>query len=72
MSTSLSQLKVRVNKGKDFNGKTVEINAMGDPSTLTVFRAEDYDMYKRKSKRLNLFFTEYMVRLLPYHNIPHL
>ena len=56
-----SQLTVRVNKGKDFNGETVEVNAIGDPSTLTVFSVEDFDLYKRKSHKVNLFFTEHMV-----------
>ena len=60
-SVFLIQLAVRVNKGKDFNGETIEINAMGDPSTLTVFSVEDFDLYKRKSHKVNIFFTEHMV-----------
>ena len=32
------QLKLEINKGKDFTGDTIEVTAKGEPSTLTVFK----------------------------------
>ncbi|CAD5112021.1 DgyrCDS1271 [Dimorphilus gyrociliatus] len=43
---SESDLKLVVNKGKDFTHNTIEVVAKGDPSTLIAFNVQDYSIYR--------------------------
>lgn len=54
MNNIIEQLKLSVNKGKDFTHNTVEIVAKGDPSTLISFNVQDYSLYRFQPN----FFTK--------------
>ena len=43
----LFQLNLEINKGKDFTGDHIEINALTDPGTLILFSAAQYELYRR-------------------------
>jgi len=40
------QMKVKFNRGKDFNYNTVEVTAYADPLAYVAFSALEYQMYQ--------------------------
>ncbi|ELT90450.1 hypothetical protein CAPTEDRAFT_197471 [Capitella teleta] len=61
------EMKIRINRGKDFSGDTVEINAFTDASVFTAFSVEQEKVYRLG---WNSFFTKHMVEqdLMGYDN----
>ncbi|ELT90449.1 hypothetical protein CAPTEDRAFT_197470 [Capitella teleta] len=61
------EMKIRINRGKDFSGDTVEINAFTDASAFTAFSVEQEKVYRLG---WNSFFTKHMVEqdLMGYDN----
>ena len=54
----MNQVRVELNKGKDFSGNTIELIGDTDPGSYIVFSGVDYSMYARGA---STFFTEYQV-----------
>lgn len=53
------QVALKINKGKDFSGDTVELNAVTDPGTFVSFTAAKYGLYRIDG---HSFITENQVR----------
>ena len=72
--TTFYQVKLNINRGKDFSGETAEVNAVADEGSFIAFSATQYQMYEPGG---NQFFREYDVRYLwcscyfcRFHSLP--